>query len=361
MENTVSANDQNVTNLSLSENISAKSSKVILPDGVAPEPRNEEELHLDLISHSQFLVDTYLDVSDDGGQGLGNETLEQQVKEFCERVGSVTPQKMESAETVLQEATDLAKRYVPALTKSGAIAEGIQTKYSIRLGTLFNIQKRIVRYLGRDWTKWFEENNTISLRSAQDYMALAKVPKIIRYAFLGKERLMEILRVIDTSRGEDPVGNFLREHGFDVDLESGAKENRKTLRADIEAIIATNLIRKVEEESKVPLELNTDLLKKLIRLGTPVEKGLIKDLVIIKQNGGDPNRYLERRYINGGEEEDIITSTKKLQGISKLAGHLKSSVDYLRKHRELIDKVTKASVQSLEEQVAELKALINES
>jgi len=62
---------------------------------------------------------------------------------------------------------------------------------------LLNFQKMLVAEAREDWTDWFSKHYKASyLRSAQDYMALARVPNVIRYAFLGKERLLEIRRAL---------------------------------------------------------------------------------------------------------------------------------------------------------------------
>ena len=57
------------------------------------------------------------------------------------------------------------------------------------------------------------------LRTAQDYMSLANIPNVARYAVYGKERLMEIKRAIKALglSSEDPVAVFLDKYSIPFD------------------------------------------------------------------------------------------------------------------------------------------------
>ena len=98
----------------------------------------------------------------------------------------------------------------------------------------------------------------------------------------------------------------------------------------------------------------------MIAKGIKVDNSLIRDLVIIKENGGDPNQYLDKRYICGGAEDSTIISTKKLRSIPKLVAILKSTVDYLKKNSELASQINPEQIEILENQTSELKALMDE-
>ena len=122
------------------------------------------------------LIDVYLAVSDDTGNLHGATDLEQEIKDFCERYKNINKEKLKDPNNLLEETKDLSNRYASVINRSIKITSGITTKYLIRLSMVLNIEKTIVRKLGQNWTDWFEENHKImSLRSAQDYMALAKI------------------------------------------------------------------------------------------------------------------------------------------------------------------------------------------
>ena len=67
------------------------------------------------------------------------------------------------------------------------------------------------------WSEWFEMNfSSKEFRSAQDAMKMAKAKDIIKYAVLGKFRLLQILRQIEKIEGEEnPVGTYLEANGVD--------------------------------------------------------------------------------------------------------------------------------------------------
>ena len=185
-----------------------------LPDGVESDPRNEEEMDITPIENSETLLDVYLNVSDDYGQMHGDTELEKAVMEFNIRHKDLSLGKIENPKQILKESTELVNQYTPVLRKSAHITAGILAKYGIRLGMVFNIQKIAVRKLHLNWTDWFKANHSsMSLRSAQDYMMLAKIPGIIKYAFLGKERLLEICRILDNKSGKDPFKEFIKSRG----------------------------------------------------------------------------------------------------------------------------------------------------
>ena len=333
-----------------------------LPDGVTLAPRNAEEMHLDLIQDQNTLVKAYLAVSDDQGEQLGDVDLEKKVKEFCELHQNVAKAKIDNPNQLLQETKDLLNEYSPAVNLSEAISKGTDTKYRIREGMLYSIEKDIVRKMGENWIDSFKLNHgATSLRSAQDYMALAKVPNIIRYAVLGKKRLMEIQRAVKGSKDPDPIGQHLENHGIKFDPASDVTEMTEQIRIQIDAVIAMTKIDALGEKKDLDLDVSFDLLTNLIALGTKFDTGIVRDLIIIKENGGDINQYLENRYISGGAEDQIVKSTKKVTGFPKLVASLGSTISYIKEHEELAAQINPSQIDDLEVHISDLKALISNS
>ncbi len=339
-----------------------ESQETTLPEGVTAEPQDDEHMHLGLIQDAPSLIDVYLAVSDDAGQMHGAIDLEEEVRIFCDRYQNVNKEKIEDPNRLLEETRNLSSRYASVVNRSGKITSGIITKYLIRLGMVFNIEKAIVIKVSQNWTDWFHDNHKMmSLRSAQDYMSLARVPGIIKYAFLGKERLLEILRAIKGSKHQDPVGKYLRDHGIIFAPDNDDHEIAKQLKVDIDAVIAMIRIGNVEQQKEIDLAVDADLIRDMIELGIKVDSSLIRDLVIIQENSGDPNQYLENKYIDGGDEDEIIKSQKKLRSIPSLIATLKSTVDYIRDHSDLASQISQENIDNLEAQVSDLKALIASS
>jgi len=134
----------------------------------------------------------------------------------------------------------------------------------------------------------------------------------------------------------------------------------KELKTKIDTVIAMIRIASVEQQREIDLDANVDLIHRMIGQGIKVDNSLIRDLVIIKENGGDPNQYLESRYIGDGAEDTIIISTKKLRSIPKLIATLKSTVDYIKENSELASQINPEQIEILENQTSDLKALIDE-
>ena len=197
------------------EIVSSDISEIPLPENVTPAPRNEEELHLDLFKDNPQGILTYLPVSDDVGEVLGDTDLEQQVKVFCQQYSNPDADKIEDLAKVIEEAKNLASKYTVQTNMADNRLGGTITKYRIRQGMLFNILKTLVKSKGIEWIYWFNGNfNRRDFRTVEDYMRLANIPGILRYAFLGKERLLQVaiyLKEFGTDT-DDPVGAFFRKY-----------------------------------------------------------------------------------------------------------------------------------------------------
>ena len=100
-----------------------------LQEGVVDEPRNDEEMHLKNIKHDPALIRTYLKVSDDYGDLLGDKDLETEVIECCKQYMTVKPKGIKEPEAVLQQLVDLSNRYVRRVNNAENISIGISTKY----------------------------------------------------------------------------------------------------------------------------------------------------------------------------------------------------------------------------------------
>ena len=213
-----------------------------LPNGVTPEPQDAEHMHLKYIKCSPALVDVYLTVSDDQGQSLGDTDLETQVKAFIDRYKDKKVGEIENTDTVIEELKLLYGRYSILVNKSDAISNGIVTKYRIRQGMLLNIEKKLLSKNGKQWVEYFNQTyGPKHLRSAQDYMALARTPNIIRYAVYGKERLMEILRAIRELKikDDDPIAAFLEQYSIPYNPEDPqSEETLMGLKVEIDFAIA---------------------------------------------------------------------------------------------------------------------------
>ena len=351
--------ETNAVETEIDENVATETQ---FAEGVIEEPRNNEEMHLKYIKHSPSLVDVYLAVSDDNGQLMDDQELEGSVTTFIETYKSIKVGDVPDAETVVKELQALYQTYSTRINRADSISEGVITKYRIRQGMLLNIEKKLLRKKGKQWITHF--NNTYGdkgLRSAQDYMALGRTPNIIRYAVYGKERLMEILRAIkeldiDT---EDPIASFLDHYSIPFNTDDpDSDEKMVQLKWQIDTAVAMTKIQKAEFKKEINLDLNPDLVKKMVEHGIKVENGLIKDLFIIKKANGDVNSHLEDLYLNGGKGEEVLGQIKSVAGLPKIAAGLKDTVNYILENVELAESIDSETVKELEKWVLELKGIV---
>ncbi len=338
-------------------------------NGITDDPQHPEHLHMSLLGESPILKEVYLAVSDDKGEILGDEDLEEKVRGIIEEFQNPSEDAPEKTpEDQLAELKEVSTAYAQQINVSASISDGALTKYRIRLGTLFHIQKKLAKRAGRKWVEWFAENyDERHLRSVQDFMALAKVPNIIRYAVFGKERLTEIQRTFKTEdfKKEDPVGDFLSKHRVVFDPESG--ETVDSWRSEVDAAIAFERIQRVEVKEELELNADPELIKALVRSGIPADNRLIGEMVIVANSGGDVNAFLTRRFANNGSEkqpagleEGLIKGSRMIEGIPKLVSRFKETITYLSENRDLLERLDRSHVEALETQVAELRSLMTE-
>jgi hypothetical protein len=329
---------------------------------VTPEPQHKEHMHLKYIDHSPALVDVYLAVSDDDGSAHGNKPLEEAVIKFTEQYMDKDPAEIEDPEAVLAELHQLYEDYSKQINRCDSIFGGYVTKYRIRQGMLLLIEKKLLKMDGRKWMDHFAKTYGLKhLRSAHDYMALAKEPNIIRYAVFKKARLVEILRAIKALgiEGDDRVAAFLNRFKVIYNPEdSDNEEMLDKLRTEIDVAIAAAKVQTAEEKHDIKLGVKTDLIKTLIVQGIEVENGLIRDLVIIKKNGGNVNKHLKDLCGSKGSQPACLENTKRVEGLARLVAGISSTVEYLKDHRDVIEMITQDQVAALEAHVQELKALV---
>ena len=196
-----------------------------LPKDVTEEPRSPEEMHLGLIKDKPTLVKAYLEVSDDKGEQLQSVDLEKEVMAICGTYSKLDEKDIKDPDKLLPELKSLATVYTRQINFRESTVGGTICKYRIRQGMLFLIMKKVVKAANLKatdgsklgWSEWFEMNfSSKEFRSAQDAMKMAKAKNIIRYAVLGKFRLLQILRQIEKIEGEEnPVGTYLEANGVD--------------------------------------------------------------------------------------------------------------------------------------------------
>ena len=330
--------------------------------GITDEPKDPEHLHMKLLGNSAPLKALYLEVSDDTGQFFANTTLEEKMINFLGQ--SKTLAKNGSSEAIKQimpEIIALSKAYQGQINFATNVSNGILVKHQIRLGNIFLYQKRLLKKISpeMEWTKWFNDTySSNNLRSAQDYMRLAKTPNIIRYAVFGKERLIEILRAIPSfASSDDPIGAFLSKYGFTYDPEG--ESSMDDWRSNIDTAIAMEKIRQVEKSQELELELNFDEVKKWVDCNGPMDSKVINNMMIIKEADGNVKDYLDTTAVGKGNPNIQINRVEKKESVQRISKQLKEIVEYYTKDADALSEINESAVNDLKQSIDALVNLIS--
>ena len=283
-----------------------------LPEEVTEAPQDPEHMDLTKVSDYGKWVRAYINVSDDDGHLLGNRELEKEVKKLCNDLSEMDLYMEEDPELWINRIKDVALRYVAAINFRENTSIGTFTKYRIRMGMLFNAQKILVKEkLRKNWIVWFAENYDKSLlRSAQDYMRIAEIPNVIRYAVFGKERLLQILRQIEEPEGEDPIAAFLKEHG--IEFNSYAETDYQELKIATDIAIARQKLNSEGLE-----EVADEKVEALVRNGIELTTLRLGQMKLVKETEGNLAAYIDRLISTGGKVEPIQTPETKAKSFKK--------------------------------------------
>lgn len=328
----------------------SSTSDIPLPENVTPEPRNDEELHLDIFKDNPEGILTYLPVSDDNGEVLGDTELEQQVKAFCHKYSSPDTEKSKNISQVIEEAKNLATKYTVQTNMADNRLGGTITKYRIRQGKLFNIIKRLVQSKGLMWTYWFKENfDKRDFRTVEDYMRLAKIPGVISYGFLGKERLIQIAKYLKEfgTEAKDPIGDFFKKYIVYHPREEVDVEELK-----IKTDIAINHQRCIEAGLD---EITLDMIDSLVRNGQEVEPKLIKELQFRKDAKHDISTDFLKIVASDKKLKPFETPQRQAESFKSTANRFISVVQDAIKKPEFRSQLDVALIVKIKRMVLELE------
>lgn len=326
------------------------------PPNFTRSPQNPEHADLHDWPDAGNFAKVYRFVSDDPGEILGNVALEEKVKAITCQRENINPHEIAEKKAFLKELTLLTREYTDTVNLSEAISMGVITKYHVRLGHLFNMQKKLMPR--KEWEDFYYHHfDPDQYQSVQNWMKIAAVPNSIRYAALGETRLLEIIRAIKNhpSETDDPIGDFMKKNQLYINLNNAA--SFKDVEIDIDVIIAKQKIDDAAALNQVNIHIDTKLLRKLIRKGKKIDAGLLKTLVVIQKSAGDPNQLLRDFYETGQLSPISLPSGKTVPGVPKLISQIKTINDYFKKNQDHIDKISSKDIEVMETQIARLKAM----
>ena len=343
--------------------------------GLAPEvtlePQNAEQLDLYLMKDPVEVSKISVPTDDDEGEFLEETEAVKELREFIDENKSKEGDALKDPD-LLKTGTEVAANFNKKLSFKEAITLAVLTKYFILYGMALIILKDAVKETGQNWIYYYKQHFIPSTySSAIKYMKLARIPDIIRYAFLGLERLEKILTAIKDDydmAGSDPVGKFFSDSSISIDFHDCDLENFKY---DIDAAIANTRIKNffkgmnedVSDDNLVENTVDSSLVEDLIRKDKKVEAGLMMDLFLYAKGGANPNVLLEEFLKVDSTTLKLIkkdlTAAKTIEGFPKLISELKSKVTYLSNNTGLVKEITLQHVNDLQKEVTALRKLVN--
>jgi hypothetical protein len=344
-------------NISKNKKIKSKKAREAnpLPKGVTEAPRTPEEMHLKHIRQWPDAVKVYLQVSDDEGEVLGSKVLERQVQKFCDQYSDAKADDIKDLGKVIAEAKNWATQYTLQINMVESGLTGTITKYRIRQGMVFNILKRMVKAAnGPQWIEWFKANfDPREFRSVQDYMRLAKIPGIIRYAVFGKERLLQIIRQLSDADMQtvDPVGAFITRKGvnFNPAQELDAQELR----------IETDIAISHEKLTNGGFDIPKTRVEALVRNGKEVESSHVRELEVARNNGDDVVERFEQIIAADGRPAPLMTPGRKAEGFKRTTDRFLKAIDNALEDAAYRGQVNAEIIASLKEKLLQLERLVS--
>jgi hypothetical protein len=327
--------------------------KAKLPENVTETPRNEEEMHLKLIKDTPSLLNSYLEVSDDKGELLKAKKLESEVIKICEKYKRIKKKEIEDPAKLLTELKNLVTVYTRQINFRESTLDGNICKYRIRQGMLFLIIKKVVKAASLQWTEWFEQNfDGREFRSAQDAMKLARAQNIIRYAVLGKFRLLQILRQIeDYDKQEDPIGAYLEENNVDFNPEEGTDFKDVRKKADVainyQKLIAAGIT-----------EIPKEKVETLILNGKEIESKHIRDMQLLKSGGGNVANYIDSLIVGVNNPPPVLTNERKAVIFKKTADKFLMVLENAIEDAHYLGQIDQEYYDQIKQKVIELERFV---
>ena len=339
------------------------------------EPQGPEQTSLESFKASpKETVEAYIKVSDDNGIILGDMDMEEKAQQYCQMLsGEISD---EDAKDITTKGKDFCLEYFTKINFADHSVNGIITKYRLRWGMMLLLQKKALKQMDRSnrWEVWFSENYPDEhKRSAQDYMRLAKIPNIIAFAVLGKDRLMALSRLLEAEFGKDlsgakdsadPLGEYLRLYKINFDFNKvGTMDDEELAKIDFLYLkkrlqdFADNKGLKVED-----LNISDEVLLNTVKsLSRPLTNAHFNNMLMVKQAGGNVDTYLKNMLLSSGTttppEIYFRDQVNKLPSIVNLFA---SILEYLGSDETASSAIDLETIEALEAKIQSLKEKIEE-
>jgi hypothetical protein len=214
---------------------------------------------------------------------------------------------------------------------------------------LLVLQKCIVtKLLKQEWLEYFDKNyNTRQLRSYQDFMRLAQYPNSIKYAWLGKERLLQLITLIGVPDSADPIGDYLKQVGLEFDPEEEPHYEYMNLKTDVA------LFRQKLSDYQV-YDIPDEKIESMIIHGVRGTTSILDQFKLVKDTHGDLDKFADKLIETKGKVPLIITPEKKAESFKK---SLDRFIDQAKSALDDEDYLKELDIESINELQNKINAL----
>jgi len=161
-------------------------------------------------------------------------------------------------------------------------------------------------------------------------MQLAQIPNVEKYIFFGKERLLhtwQVTKPIMDQNDPDPIGTLLQKH--DIDFEKATEIPLVEFKNMVDAAVI------MEKTSRKNLDLDRESVRGLIEMGFKFTNTDYKEFKQIKEAKGDPNKLLDKLFINKGKREEVYEQLdKKKASFIRTTAQMKKLVDHMIENKK---------------------------
>ena len=97
----------------------------------------------------------------------------------------------------------------------------------------------------------------------------------------------------------------------------------------------------------------------MIDNNVPVESGVINDMVIVKESGGNLADYIETSVLGKGSRHINIERAEKQETVQRISKRLREIVEFYTKEKDAISGINVTDINDLKQSIEALMDLIN--
>jgi hypothetical protein len=240
-----------------------------------------------------------------------------------------------------------------------SIERGRHAKAFINFGKMLINTKEKVLDSRQKWAVWKKENlePIIDKRILQQAEQIAAVTNIEDFWYLGKERLLKLVRATSQRNEADRIARFLSKYRIQFNPETDQQQREYKKEVD-NALKLDKFYDDLAKERLYNIEVPFELFKRLLATNCKPDAKLIQEVKLALENGQTVSDYLESLIQGTGAYDDAAKSVTKAEsykdGVKGLQKRTKWMSRNFVKVKDSIDDQLLADLDSLKANLVEL-------